>query len=89
MTMPKSAPISVTSSSRPAQYSVPLVEAGTMPSSTALPNSHGPTVSGSCHRTPTTVDSGITGHWNLRNHRRKAAGVRVSGAGPGFRPAAL
>ena len=60
-----------------------------MPWSTALPNSSGPTVSGSCHRTPTRVERTITFHWNLRNHRRKAAGVRVSGAGPGFRPAAL
>ena len=60
-----------------------------MPLSTALPNNNGPTVCGSCHSTANSVDSAITGHWSLMNQRRNAAGLRVSGAGPGFRPAAL
>jgi hypothetical protein len=87
--MPNVAPTIVTRSSSPAQNSVPLVECALIPWSTALPNSSGPTVSGSCQSTPTAVERAITRHWNLRNHRRNAAGVRVSGAGSGFSPAAL
>jgi len=89
MMMPKTAPIRVTSRSSPAYFRVPLMEPGTMPSSTALPNSSGPTIAGSCHSTPIAVVSRITCHWSFRIHRRNAAGLRVSGAGPGFRPAAL
>ena len=55
----------------------------------ALPNSSGPTVSGSCQSTAKSVESAMTRHWYFMNHRRNAAGVRVSGAGPGVRPAAL
>ena len=79
----------VTSSSRPAHFRVSSTDPGPIPSSIALPKIQGPSVSGSCHSTPTAVVSRISRHCILRNHRSNAAGVRVSGAGPGFSPAAL